>query len=84
MDHIHNGNLQRHKKNDSWGTNVSFPWTAMERKLFEQSNLGRGRRYQALTLRYGYKIVKGMCESDYRVIFKISLDWCYIIAIPVC
>ena len=57
------------------------------KKNFEQSYLGQGRRYRALTLRYGYRIVKGMCKSDFQIIFKTSLDWCsfaYFITIPVC
>ena len=57
-------NVKNKKKRRLWEEN------------FEQPYLVQDRRYQALTDRCGYRIVRGVCKSEFWVIFKTLLDWC--------
>ena len=66
MDLIHNGFVTSQNKdghNSRW-TFVKFVWRIMER-YFLNAHLGQEKKYQALTQRYGYMIVKGMRKSDF-------------------
>ena len=56
------------------------------RNSFDQSYFSQGRRYRALSNRYGYKTGQQMICIACRKIFEITLvcnSFCYFISIPV-